>query len=362
MGRDIFLKILDDEGTDNFWFVVWDRFIGAFVEGQGVTAGTCTRKSYWGHVLATGRAAARRQSFCVCGEEDVLVFVTDAGSGEFCVAVGPWSDHSSSSMAIRTIQLNHGSIGTSPYALHVNGVVHQNGARIFGALAECGEFGVAKFETANVRGIAWRTVRVFQICVTFGATLIASRADDDASAMFDVAGGTLGHVGLQLRVVMNRSIVASEAGAVHGSGRKFPCFLEMADGALFFEDRMGAAHPPARIDPGIARNSAPDNPPQGKQRYQHGQEEFRALVGCRPREIVQVDALRQLFCCASPRHFLYSSRAKIRLLIAKRHYGVNRSQNQQGQRKRDVQQQPSMQPVVQTLLPQKLARFIANFF
>src|SRR6266436_1464049 len=49
-------------------------------------------------------------------------------------------------------------------------------------------------------------------------------------------------------------------------------------------------------------------------------------------------------------------------LISQRHERVNGAEQNQCERKRNMQQQPAMQPVVQTFLAPKLARFVANVF
>src|SRR5467141_4662310 len=52
----------------------------------------------------------------------------------------------------------------------------------------------------------------------------------------------------------------------------------------------------------VAGKSAPRNPSQCEQRQQQADPEFRALQWRLPLEIVEVDALRELFCCACACH------------------------------------------------------------
>src|SRR6266852_4242454 len=48
--------------------------------------------------------------------------------------------------------------------------------------------------------------------------------------------------------------------------------------------------------------------------------------------------------------------------ISQRHHRMNGAKQNQCQRKRDVQQQPSVQPMMQAFLTRKLASFVANVF
>jgi hypothetical protein len=97
-------------------------------------------------------------------------------------------------------------------------------------------------------------------------------------------------------------IVAGEAGAVGGFGGKSAGLLEVARGAFFFEDGVGCGHAAAAVDAGIFGERAFSDPHQCEEREQDAEPQFGALQRRRPFEIVQVDALRQLFCCACSWH------------------------------------------------------------
>jgi hypothetical protein len=173
--------------------------------------------------------------------------------------------------------------------------------------------------------------------------------------MFDVASRAVRRINLFR--MMDGPVVAVETGGVRHFGGKCACRSQVACSAIFFQHRMRFAHAAAGVDAMITRKAAPGNPNHGKQRQREAKPEFGALQRCRPFEIVEVNALRELFCCTCSCH---SSLATS--LIAERHDCVNSAEQNQCQRKRDVQQQPAVQPVMQTFLTSKLPRFVANVF
>ena len=183
--------------------------------------------------------------------------------------------------------------------------------------------------------------------------------------------------------------MAGEARVISYLRGKRACRLQMASRAIFFQHRVRFAHAAAGIDAMIAGKAAPRNPHQCEQRQQEAQPEFRALQQRRPLEIVEVDALREFFCGACPCHVFpcppeitnnciffvgaqHAAPLQARSIysppkcredtqsVAKRHHRVNGAEQDQCERKRDVQQQPPVQPVMKAFLAGKLPRFVAN--
>jgi len=106
---------------------------------------------------------------------------------------------------------------------------------------------------------------------------------------------------------------------------------------------MRFREPPAAVNARIFKNRPFPTPNQRQQRQQHAEPEFRALQRRRPLEIIQVDPLRQFFRCPCACHVV--------LLVAQRHHRVNRAEQNERERKRNVHQQPPVQPVMQPRLP-----------
>src|SRR5215472_3568869 len=109
----------------------------------------------------------------------------------------------------------------------------------------------------------------------------------------------------------------------------------------------------------VARNAAPDNPQKREKRHSQAKQEFGVLERCRPLEVVEVDALRELLGCPRSCHWLANLTISS---IAQRHDRMYRAEQNQRERKRNVQQHPAVQPAVQLLLACKLAGLLANVF
>ena len=101
---------------------------------------------------------------------------------------------------------------------------------------------------------------------------------------------------------MGGAVVAVEAGVVDGFRGKCTSDLQVAGGTFFFENGMRFGELATTVNAGVFEKSASGDPEERKQRKQEAEPEFRALQQRRPLEIVQVDALREFFCCSSSRH------------------------------------------------------------
>src|SRR6266403_5969291 len=102
--------------------------------------------------------------------------------------------------------------------------------------------------------------------------------------------------------MMNRSVMAVEASGVSRLHGKCTYRSQVASSAFFLQHRMRFAHAAAGIDAMIAIKAAPGNPNQRDQRKQEAKPELGTLQRRRPFEIIEVDALRKLFCCACACH------------------------------------------------------------
>ena len=102
--------------------------------------------------------------------------------------------------------------------------------------------------------------------------------------------------------MVDGAIVAGEASVAGGFCGKGPGLLHMAGGALFFENGVGSGHPAAGIHAMIAGKTMPGDPNESEQRQQKTEPKFCALERRRPLEIVEVDALGELLCCACACH------------------------------------------------------------
>ena len=185
--------------------------------------------------------------------------------------------------------------------------------------------------------------------MTFRAGLVAGSANVHAAAVLAMTSGAFEC--LPLIGMMDWAVVAGQASVVGGLRGKRAGLLDVARSAFFFEDRVCLGHPAAGIDAMVAGKTARCDPNECKQRQQQAEPEFRALQRRRPLEIIEVDALREFLCCACACHVF---------LVAQRHHGVNGAEQNQCERERDMQEQPVMQPMMQSLLTSELPRFVAN--
>ena len=136
--------------------------------------------------------------------------------------------------------------------------------------------------------------------MTLGASLIGRRLNIDAAAVFRVAGGALEILGFHQMV--RRAVVAGQARAVLGLGGKNAGLLQVAGGAFPFEDGVSGAHASAGVDARVFGETAPADPGDRDERKKQAEPKFRTLVLRRPLEIVEVDALGELFSCACAWH------------------------------------------------------------
>ena len=97
-----------------------------------------------------------------------------------------------------------------------------------------------------------------------GAGLIARGREIDSSAMLDVAFRAIERAGLFR--VMNRPVVAGEAGGAFSLGAEVAGLLNVASGALRFENGVGFAETAARVDARIVSCEVVRDPDEGNER------------------------------------------------------------------------------------------------
>lgn len=101
---------------------------------------------------------------------------------------------------------------------------------------------------------------------------------------------------------MSRAVVAIEAGVIGSFCRKLSRLAHMTGRALFFEDRMSTGQAAAAVHAGITGQAFFSDPRESKQQQHNAEPKLGALERCRPLEIVEVDALREIFSCACASH------------------------------------------------------------
>lgn len=228
-------------------------------------------------------------------------------------------------VAVATFQVDDRPCGGSSDRFHVNRMVQLDRAGIARALKR-GKLRVAVLKAPDAGCRPLCAACCFQIRMTFGARLIAGSVNVHAAAVLAMTSGAFEC--LRLIGVMDRAVVTGQASVVGGLCGKRAGLLHVAGGAFLFEDRVRLGHSPAGIDAVVTGKAVPCDPNERKQRQQKAEPEFRALQRRRPLEIVKVDALRELFCCACAWHVF---------LVAQRHHGMNGAEQNQCERERDMQ-------------------------
>src|ERR1700687_5224158 len=163
---------------------------------------------------------------------------------------------------------------------------------------------MAVFETSDVRCEPRRVAAGLQVRVTFCAGLTARSGDVDAPTVFGMTRRASRR--WRLRGVMHGAVVAVEASAVGSLGGICASILQVTGNTFLFENGMRFRHTPARVHAMVSGKTAPRNPSEREQGQQETKPEFRALQRRRPLEIVEIDALREFFCCSCAGHvFLF---------------------------------------------------------
>src|SRR5437879_4768579 len=101
---------------------------------------------------------------------------------------------------------------------------------------------------------------------------------------------------------MDGAVVTVEASVVNHFRGKYTGLLHMARSAFIFKNDVRLGQTSAAVNARVFENSMFGDPHEREQRQQGTQPEFGALQRRRPLEIIQVDALRELFCRACACH------------------------------------------------------------
>src|SRR6267154_4813289 len=211
-------------------------------------------------------------------------------------------------MAIGAAELHSGASRSAANWLHVDRVIELDRAGTThgtgGVHDQRCKFRMPVFEAANVGCVLRRTAVGPEIGMAYRAGLIADSGNINPAFVFCVAlGAGEFFSAADADGVMRGPIVALETGVVGSLRGERAGFLHVTGHTFFFEDRMSLRHMPARVHALVSGKTAPRDPSQCQQRQQQAEPEFGALQRRRPLEIVEVDALREFFCCACARHF-----------------------------------------------------------
>jgi len=208
-------------------------------------------------------------------------------------------------MAIGAAELHGGACGSAANWLHVDRVIELDRAGTTrGVRDQRCKFRMPVFEAANVGCVMRSTAVGPEIGMAYRAGLIADSGNINPAFVFCVAlGAGEFFSAADAYGVMRGPIVALETGVVGSFRGERARFLHVTRHTFFFEDRMSLRHRPARVHALVSGKTAPGDPTQCQQRQQQAEPEFGALQRRRPLEIVEVDALREFFCCACVRHF-----------------------------------------------------------
>ena len=142
--------------------------------------------------------------------------------------------------------------------------------------------------------------------------------------------------------VVDRTIVASFASAIAGLGAENSSFFHVAGAASFGKHGMARRQFPAAVHPVVASNRKPPKPNQRQYRYANRQNKSQSPERMRVFEVIQVDALRKLLC----RQLSSPHNPSLATLITQSHERVYAPEQQQRKRKRYMQHQPSVQPMM----------------
>jgi hypothetical protein len=273
-------------------------------------------------------------------------------------------------------------------------VIQLNGTRVSASRAEHGKFRMVALETCDVACDAHRSSARGQIRMTLCARGVARSRQTDRTAMIRVAGSAGGSK--NLRGVMNRPVMAGEALLIRDLLAEKTGMRDMAGSALLGQHSVCRGETPRRINAMVSANSVPCKPEHRQNRQSHRKHEAPVAQRMRPLEIIQVDALREFFCCARSWHseplvlIFRQQQLKDRARcpvgarftenvlrerhavplhrripihsVPQRHHGMNGAQQNQRERNRNVQQKPAVQPHMQPRLQRKLALLLANAF
>jgi hypothetical protein len=197
-------------------------------------------------------------------------------------------------MAIIAIEL-HRAVWSAKIALQVHCMVEFDRSRIATAIAQDREFRVAAIETRDVCREPRRRARGVKVRVALRTSDVRGDGKPQVAAMLDVARSADGCKGLI--GVMQRSVVASAARLVGRLGTERIHLFQVARTALRREHSVCGGHFAAAIDAIVASERAPTQPQQRNRRNGYGKYGAQTPEGMRMLEIIQVDALRQFFCC-----------------------------------------------------------------
>lgn len=208
-------------------------------------------------------------------------------------------------MAIAAFKVYESAVRPTADWFHVNRVIQLNRSGIACGASfnrtQRGKFWMAILERANVV----RKVRSTSMCPKIGVAesagfCIRSR-NVNSSAMFSMARDAI--ILRIIREMVHWAVMAVETSEHVCLGGEFSWNPVVAGRALFFQYGMGSRQTAAAVDTGIPGQAFSGDPKESQQQEQKAEPELGALQRCRPLEIVEVDALRELLGCACASHW-----------------------------------------------------------
>ena len=289
----------------NLRFVVRDSFVEALVECQEMTRRASIGEFYGCHQFAASDWFRRLETFRGDGKKFVAVLVVDRSGAIPSVRISQVGGSGGWAMAIAAFEVHESAVWSAANWFHVNRVIELDGGGIArrgsGDRTQRDEFGMAFLEAINLSDVSRIRVTDSQFTVATGTCLIPNGGKVGRAAMFGMARRAAGCG--SLGGMMGWAIVAGEAGAVGSFRRKCFGLAHVAGGTLFFEDGVGSGQAAAAVNAGIAGQAFFGDPKEGQQQEHEAEPKLGALERRRPLEIIQIDALGELFRCACASHW-----------------------------------------------------------
>src|ERR1039458_3405281 len=232
-------------------------------------------------------------------------------------------------------------------------VVEFDGARIPLPAPKRREFGMVTIEIADLSHKSRWGVLVLgsQIGVTLRAGAVARTREPHHTLVLHMAIRTRRRK--SLLAMMDGAIVTSQAGVIRdgsleASGGNVTCGAFVTNQGMRTRDRSGI------VRRGASAQSMPAQPAQAQQGEHNREDAAPTRNPMQSLEVIKIDALRQLLGCACSSGHLSS--------VTQSHHGMYRSQSQQCNRKRNMHQEPSVQPTVDANLTAQWVFLFADVF
>lgn len=297
MRGGVVLKFLHQKSVNDFRIVVGRGLVEAGIELERMAGKARVGVGRRGHQCeftalliergkrnAGGKCSGARRNFPAAGERDAF---------HARRAIRPCASRRTWTMAIAAGERYAATIGAKKIRAQMNLMVELDAARILEIGAQRGEFGMLGEREHGANEMRRAEAR-FEVRMALDAGRIANRDESHASLMLDVTRGAGGREGLVR--VMNRSIVAGQAGLVgdrmaEGSGAS-----DVACGAILAEECVRSRDRSHTVGRTISRYSRDDEPEKRQRGKRDRKDEAPAAKRVRTLEVRKFDALREFFC------------------------------------------------------------------